>query len=679
MNCVKRFALYVLLFSFLLVGSAFVLDQLFPPNLKTYETLSSEVRLENNVLAHVFLTKDEKWRLKTTREDVHLLYVDLLIAKEDRFFWSHWGVNLLSLFRALQQYLTHGKIISGGSTLTMQVARLLEPRPRTVWSKVIEIFRALQLEYHYSKQQILEMYLTLAPFGANLEGVRAASLSYFDKNPSHLTPSEVALLVILPQSPKRWEGNHFNPSVLTIRNKVLQFAFIKQLIDEDHFKIALQDPLPQNRFSLPRRAHHLARRLTSSPSAPIISLCTLQIDLQEKLQVLAQEWLKTLPQGANVAILVAHHSSSKVIAYVGSGDFFNHERKGQIDYITAFRSPGSTLKPLIYGLGFDLGLIHPETYVLNDQMRFGAYSPHNFDKALSGAIPVKKALQQSLNIPVVSLLNQVGSQRFLGLLEEAGIHPLLPEKERTPGLSIALGGLGMTLEQLVTLYAALAQHGTVKNLVYTSQENPQMKGQILSENATSHLRSILSYSAYASIYANQEPIAIKTGTSYGHRDALALGYNSEYVVGVWVGHAEGIPLLYMTGTSHSIPILQAVFKTLPQSLIPSRSSTKSLQTVLKKDLFSYNFRHTQQDHFQNPQILFPVNDTIIESSSSPILLKVSHGKPPYTWLMNNKPFAVNTHHLQIPWHPESAGFYDIAVIDQKGSSEKVHIEVRQGI
>lgn len=681
MRTVKRYGLYLLCFGFLLLGTGLVLDRLFPLNLKFYDNLSPEVRLENNELVHVFLTNDDKWRLKTSIDDVHPLMIDLLIAKEDRFFWSHWGVNPLALLRAITQYVTHNKIISGGSTLTMQVARLLEPRPRTIGNKMVEILRAIQLECHFSKQQILEMYLTLAPFGGNLEGVRAASLSYFGKSPAHLIPSDVALLVILPQSPKRWERNHFNSSVLSIRNKALQFAFEKKLIDKAHYTIAIREPLPQSRIPLPRKAHHLARRLTSSPEAPLISYCTLDIDQHEQLQTLAQAWLRTLPNGANLAILVAHHPSSKVIAYVGSGDFFNVERKGQIDYIKAFRSPGSTLKPFIYGLGFDLGLIHPESYVMNDQMRFGSYYPHNFDKSLSGALPVKKALQQSLNIPVVFLLNQIGTQRFLGLLEEAGIQPLLPEKEKSPGLSISLGGMGMSLEQLVTLYSALAQQGKVKELVYIDHLNSQERNQILSEQAASHLWSILSYSPHSSIYANQEPIAIKTGTSYGHRDALALGYNSQYVVGVWIGHAEGTPLLQITGASHSIPILQAIFKSLPKPPFrPTHSSPNPLLTTLKKDLFTYNLIRAQNNHFQKPQIIFPVNDTVIEKplvETSPILLKVSHGKPPYTWLINNKTLAVKTHHLQVPWFPESPGFYDITVMDKNGAFARVHIEVSE--
>lgn len=543
-------------------GIVLALDYSLPPDLSRFQEVSKELRVSTGQLVHVFQTRDEKWRLKADLRDVDPFYIKLLVAREDRFFWDHGGVNPVSLIRAGFQLLTHGRIVSGGSTLTMQVARLLEPHPRTLKAKLLQIVRALQLEHRYSKKEILEIYLTLAPYGGNLEGTRSATLAYFGKPATHLIPSEAALLVALPQAPKRWQRTGFSPKTQEVRNSILTQAFKIGLLDKETFQVALQDPLPNFRFPLPREMPHIARRLCSPPQAPTVSFCSIHPAIQKRIESIAREALKLSPPEVNIAILIAHHPSHQIIAYVGSADFFDSIRQGQVDFIRAYRSPGSTLKPFIYGLGFDYGFLKPSGYVLDDRHRFGSYLPDNFDKAFHGMVTVSDALIMSLNIPVVALLNEIGPQRFLGTLEEAGIQPKFLVQS-APGLSLALGGVSMTLEQLVTLYAGLAQNGQVFPLKLTLESPKDQPYQFLSSKSAEQLTEILSQTLINEMGQNITDIAVKTGTSYGHRDAWALGYNGEYVVGVWKGRPDGAPFGVGTGRTIAVPVLQRVFRSLP--------------------------------------------------------------------------------------------------------------------
>ncbi len=413
-----------------ILATGVVLDQVFPPDLSRFHEVSKELHGDGGELLFVSQTEDEKWRLRAGFADVDPLYINMLVAREDRFFWQHYGVNPLSFVRATYQWLSVGKIVSGGSTLTMQVARLLEPRPRTFKSKALQVIRAIQLERRFSKKEILEIYLTLAPFGSNLEGVRSASLAYYGKGPSKLIPSEAALLVALPQSPKLWQRQKFAPATMDARNRVLAQAFETGLVDADTYNVACDDPLPDSRFSMPREVPHLARRLLQGPEGAYT--CTIRAALQSRMESVALSAVRLLPPDVNVAILVVHHPSRKVVSYVGSCDFFDGPRQGQVDFIRAYRSPGSTLKPFIYGMGFDHGLLNPASYVLDDRMRFGAYKPDNFDKTFYGMVTVSDALIYSLNIPAVELLSQIGPMRFLGTLEESGISPRFPIRNHRP-------------------------------------------------------------------------------------------------------------------------------------------------------------------------------------------------------------------------------------------------------
>jgi penicillin-binding protein 1C len=670
---------YVLTAILAFIVSVFLLDRLFPPDLARFTTVSKELRTQQNQLVHVLQTPDEKWRLKVAVKDVDPLYLNMLIEREDRFFWHHSGVNPCALLRAGYQRLRQGKIISGGSTLTMQVARLLEPRPRSLKAKSIEILRAIQLEARFTKQQILEIYLTLAPYGGNLEGIRAAAFSYFGKSPQRLTPAEAALLIVLPQSPKRWQKTQFHPSTQVARNRVLSLAYQRGLVDKTTYNVALQEPLPRSRVTLPREMRHLARRLCSSPAAPPISYCTIQPAIQRQVESIAFEAVKNLPPEANIAILVVHHTSHQVVAYVGSSDFLDSSRQGQVDYVTAYRSPGSTLKPFIYGVAFDQGILHPSSYVLDDRHRFGTYLPDNFDKTFHGMVTAGEALTLSLNIPVVSMLSQIGPQRFLGMLEEAGIQPRFPDIHSPAGLSIALGGIGMTLEQLVTLYTALPQGGELSPLILSCPMEASPPHHIFSGATAAQLTNILLQTFTNEFGQATQAFALKTGTSHGHRDAWAIGYNNQYVVGVWIGRPDGVSIGVGTGRSLAVPVLEQIFTLLPQSKHHPRRVSHKPEVVIQRPATA---RHQQQTLYrQRPQLLFPVNDTVIErfrtqGESHPIMLSAMGGKRPYTWLIDGMPLATNVWTPKTPWNPDKPGFYAVTLLDSQGLSAIANVEIQ---
>lgn len=652
------------------------LDYFFPPNLARFQNVSKELRTESEQLIHVFQTKDEKWRLGVRLKDIDPLYINMLIAREDRYFWNHWGVNPLSLMRSLYQYLSRGKVISGGSTLTMQAARLLNPRPRTVIAKLLQILRALQLERRYAKEEILEIYLTLAPYGSNIEGVRSAAFAYFGKPPTHLLPSEAALLVALPQKPKLWTSKGFLASTKKARNKVLSLAFQKGILEQKTYQIALKEPLPHFRFSFPREVPHMARRLCSTPQASTISYCSINSALQKCIESIVREAVNLLPTGVNIAIIMVHHPSHKVMSYVGSANFFDSSRQGQVDFVRAYRSPGSTLKPFIYGLGFDYGFLNPSSYVLDNRQRFGSYLPDNFDKTFHGMVTVTEALAMSLNIPVIELLNKIGPQRFLGALEEAGIKPKFPDPQSSPGLSLALGGMGMTLEQLVTLYAGLAQQGKIIPLKIKSNKLVHQPYQFLSPRSAEYLTQILFQSPPGEIEEGNAAIAVKTGTSYGHRDAWALGYNAEYVVGIWIGRPDGAPFGMETGRTLAVPLLQKVF------MVSSALQPRHRMIQQGKGLQSHEVSTLKKNNLYKGilKMLFPVDATIIEifKDDKPklIMLSASGGKRPYTWLVDGAPIATNVWSPKISWKPEKPGFYRICLLDAQGVSKAANIEVQ---
>ncbi|MBS0288688.1 MAG: penicillin-binding protein 1C [Proteobacteria bacterium] len=639
-------------------------DWFYPLNLTRYQDISVVITA-NQQPAHIFLTKDQKWRILTQAQELPSLYTQTLIEKEDKYYRKHFGINPIALGRAFLQWIRYGHIVSGGSTLTMQTARLLEPRSRTLLSKLIECFRALQLEWHYSKNEILNIYLTLAPLGSNIEGINAGALSYFNKSSSQLVPAEIALLVAMVQSPSRLQPNLYPDSAFKARNKVLSFMASQGLITKEQAKINMLLPIPTQKIKFPREIPHLAWRLKKQfPSTKIST--TIDLNLQKQIEFMLQRYQPLLPQGANAAILVVDHLQNKPLVYIGSHDFFSEENHGYVDYIDAYRSPGSTLKPFIYALGFDLGLLTPGTYLLDERQRFGAYYPQNFDKQSYGVVSTQEALVRSLNIPVVSLLNQIGVIRFLGLLKEAEITPQFPASFDSPSLAVALGGVGLTLEQLVKLYAILARHGCDMPLSYLESNVMPSSTQVLSIKSSKEITDILKIR----LEGNRQ-ISLKTGTSYGHRDALVVGYNHRYVVGVWIGKPDGSSMDGVWASNVSVPLLKKVFNLLAQDASFSPNDLPAL--VLKNEPKTTIFKSA-------PSFLFPVNDTIIELEKEgehfkSIPLSITGGKRPYTLLIDDKPFQ-DVFWQKPFWTPPSPGFYTLTVVDALGQVDKINIELR---
>lgn len=424
----------------LLIPALLALDRQTPPVLDRARQTSALVLDGQNRILRSFTTAQGTWRLPTQPDGVDPLYLRMLLAYEDRRFPSHPGVDPLAVVRATGQWLTHGRIVSGASTLTMQTARLLEPHPRTLTGKFGEMLRALQLEWRYGKEEILSFYLTLAPYGGNLEGVRAAALAWFGKEPVRLTAAEAALLVALPQSPSRWRPDRFPDRARAARDKVLQRMEQVGVLTRQQMEEARQEPLPSRRRSLPFIAPHLAGRLLSAQPDTMLHRTFIDRGLQQNLETLARQQQSALEPYRSMAVLVVANRDRRVLAYVGASDFFDARRAGQVDMIRAIRSPGSTLKPLIYGFGFDDLLIHPETLIDDAPTRFGGYSPGNFHHTYAGQLTVREALQQSLNIPAVAVLEQVGPARVAARLREVGLPLYWNAAHPQPGLPLVLGG-----------------------------------------------------------------------------------------------------------------------------------------------------------------------------------------------------------------------------------------------
>ena len=427
--------------------------------------VSTTIVDRNGKLLRAYAMADGRWRLPVAaKTSVDPGYLKLLFAYEDRRFRSHAGVDPLALGRAAFQLATRGHIISGGSTITMQLARLLEPRrERSVYAKLRQMVRAIELERRLTKDQILDLYLTLAPYGGNLEGIRAASIAYLGKEPKRLSLAESALLVALPQSPETRRLDRHPEAARAARNRVLDRMVEEHQVSPEDAAQAKAAPVPRLRKPMPILAPHSAdAAMATVKDADVIRL-TLDAGLQKALEGLARDRAQALGPNVSVGILAVDNASGEVLARVGSPDYFDDRRAGQVDMTRAIRSPGSTLKPFIYGLAFEDGFVHPESLIEDRPIRFGSYAPENFDMTFQGTVPVRKALQLSLNVPAIALLDRVGASRLTSRLKQAGTSLVLP-KDEAPGLAMGLGGVGVTLQDLVQLYCGLARLGNTTPL-----------------------------------------------------------------------------------------------------------------------------------------------------------------------------------------------------------------------
>ena len=650
--------------------------------------VSTLVLDRNGKLLRAYLTSEGRWRLPATRDQVDPRYLDALLTYEDKRFYHHRGVDPLAMTRAAFQLVTHGRIVSGGSTLTMQVARLLEPRQeRSLDAKLRQAVRALQREQALSKDEILSLYLALAPYGGNLEGIRAASLAYFSKEARRLTLGEAALLVALPQSPEFRRPDRFPAAAKPARDRVLDRIASHGLFSNAEMERAKKEPVPGARNPMPLLAPHAADQAASaSPTERVLQL-TIDGGLQRTLEILAHDRAVALgPPSISVAIVVVDNATGEVLARVASPDYFDERRAGQVDLTEAVRSPGSALKPFIYGLGFEDGLIHPETLIEDRPIRYGGYHPENFDLTFQGTVTVRRALQQSLNVPAVAVLQEVGPSRLIARLAQAGVPLVLPKREVAPGLALGLGGVGVRLTDLTMLYAGLARQGTVAPLVERFGSPPSPPKRLIEPVAAWYVASVLIGTPPPENAAGGR-IAFKTGTSYGYRDAWAVGFDGKRTIGVWAGRPDGAPVPGLAGRVTAAPILFDAFARLGQQFEPLPPAPKGVLIAstakLPPPLQRFASREAAGEAMApKVHIVFPPDGASLELSAAkgaapdPIAIKITGGTPPLNVLLNGMPIAAKRSARTLFFEPDGPGFVRLTVTDANGAVDSVSVRLQ---
>ena len=658
------------------VAAGLALDRAFPPDLSRLEP-SVTVVDRHGALLRGFRTADGQWRLPAEPETVSDVYLRLLLATEDKRFYAHPGVDPFAVARALAQLATHGRVVSGGSTLTMQLARMLEPRPRTLRSKIIEAFRAVQIESRLSKRDILAAYLTLTPTGGNLQGVRAGSLAWFGTEPRHLDAPRAALLVALPQAPRALRPDAHGDAARRARDRLLERAARDGVIDTRTLAAALATPVPVARLPMPVLAPHMAERLAAAyvhPDGPIRT--AVDASLQAGVERTLARTLDELPAPVNLAAMVVDRRTGEILVRAGSGRWRDAARRGMVDMSVALRSPGSTLKPFIYGMAFDALLAHPDSLVRDEPTRFDDYAPHDFDGTFRGDVTVRRALQMSLNLPAVTVLQRLGPIRFAALFREAGLPLAFDDETTVPSLPMALGGTGITLERLMAAYVALADGGTPMPLIERYGVAPPPPGDPLMRPAAAD--------AVVDILAGVAPpkgtaprggrIAYKTGTSFRFRDGWAIGIDGSRVVGVWMGRADGGTCLPCVGAA-SAAILFRLFDQLAPDPLPSRALTPFFAEPPPPALARLD---AAAPHLADaPRIAFPLPDAhlLVDAETTQILLAVEGGRRPYVWTIDGRPIASAGFSREAFWRPEGEGFTTVAVVDGDGRSDEVRVRL----
>ena len=551
-------------------GCAFLLflllNYLFPLHDKIeYSTIITDNKGE---VINAYLTKDEQWRMKTELNEISPLLRKTIIAKEDKYFYFHPGVNFFAIGRAAVMNILRMKRTSGASTITMQVARAMEPRQRNMLSKIIETFRAFQLEWKYSKSEILQLYLNLVPYGGNIEGVKAASLLYFKKNPDHLSLAEITALSIIPNRPSSLVIGKNNEAIVKERNIWLHRFATEGVFTSKEIEDAIAEPLTAQRTVVPHFLPHLSYKLKTQISQPSIHT-TIVLNTQLKIEKLTEDYIRSLRLSniKNAAVIVIDNKSHKIISYVGSAGFKDTTDGGQVNGAAAIRQPGSTLKPLLYGLCFDEGILTPKAIINDVPVNYSGYAPENYDQKFNGYVSTEYALDHSLNIPAVKSLQKLGKEKLISKLIQCDFKQIQKDQNKL-GLSMILGGCGANLEQLTGLFSALANDGVYTAPQYTEGTMSRKNIRLLSTAADYMITDILSrinrpdFPINWSATEHMPKIAWKTGTSYGRRDGWSIGYNKNYTVGVWTGNFSGLGVPELSGANTATPLLFKIFNTI---------------------------------------------------------------------------------------------------------------------
>jgi penicillin-binding protein 1C len=668
-----------------LIGAIIVILYLTPPpSLERSHNTSALVLAADGSILRGFLTKDDKWRLPVETGAVDPLYRRMLIAAEDQRFDRHYGVDPVAAARALFQLGLTGHVVSGASTLTMQTVRLLEPHPRSLAGKFAEMAKALALERQLSKNQVLGLYLTVAPFGGNLEGVRAASLAYFGKEPTRLSAAEAALLVAIPRSPERLRPDWHPDSARATRDRLLLRMAETGVISPATLAEARSETVPQARLAMPFHAPHLARELRDDRPTALIHRSTIDPLLQRRVEALLKREVSGLDPESSLAAIVVANFDRRVLAYVGNADFTSVVRRGTLDMARAARSPGSALKPFIYGIGFDRLIIHPETVIEDRARHFGDYAPSDFDGRFEGDVTARQALQYSLNLPAVAVLDRIGPGRLIAALTAAGTQLRLPEPATKPGLAVALGGAGITLVDLVQLYGALPNGGKVALLRYREDDPVTSGSAIFGPLGAWYVNDILAETppptgVLPADVGRGRRLAFKTGTSYGFRDFWAIGYDPDVTVGVWAGRPDGTPMPGHSGRLTAAPILFKIADFLGPSRSRNAAPPPSGALLVGRNDLPPRLRRLDSGGHAIPQtggpiIVYPQDGALIEWRGEEVPLEATGGKKPLRWLVDGRPLTPPAPSRGICWQPEGIGFVQLSVIDAAGRS--AHSTVR---
>jgi len=606
----------------------------------------------------------------------------MLFAAEDHRFRDHAGIDPLATARAAWQFVANRRIVSGGSTLTMQVARLLEPHPRSLLGKLRDMARALQLEERYGKDEILAMYLTLAPFGGNVEGVRAAALTWFGHEPDRLTPGEAAILVALPQRPGALRPDRHPARAIVAAGRVLDRLAQAGRIPESDCETP--PPPTARRFPFPRLAIQVAQRFHRADGAPTRTL--LDPAIQHAIEAQAGEAAAAMTDGGDVAILVVDNRDLAIRGWVGG-------MRSALDLARRRRSPGSALKPFIYGLAFDDLALLPDTLIEDRPLRVGDYAPENFDRGFHGQVTAREALQQSLNVPAIALLDRLGPGRLAATLRNAGARLDFPAGDPAPSLPLALGGVGISLLDLTRLYVGLARDGRAEPLrLEPGGARGTMQASLMTPHAARAITAILRGSPPPDgwmprvLALEARPIAYKTGTSYGFRDALAIGYSPDWTIGVWTGRADGTPRPGAYGRNTAAPLLFSLFDLLPaesggggDAIATGTGEPASLPRALRR--FADRDGLRALSNASPPRILFPPDGAQLEIANKdgrlgPLQLEADSGTPPYRWSVNGMPVAVPGLAALPRWQPDGPGFARVTVTDAAGRRSSATVRLR---
>jgi penicillin-binding protein 1C len=657
----------------------FALNAAFPPDMARARRSSPVVLDHRGAWLRALPVEDGRWRVRADLQRTDATFQKRLIAVEDARFRRHLGVDPLALVRAVGSAVVHGRATSGASTLTMQTARLLEPRPRNLASKLIEMVRAAQLEARLTKDQTLALYLTLAPYGGNLEGVRAASLAYFGHEPTSLTDGEQALLIALPQSPEARRPDRRPEAARAARRAVLDKMVRARVLTEAAASEAEAEPLPR-RSSFPALAWHAAGELAlAAPADQPSVVSTIDADLQARLEPMAAAVAASQGPDVTAAILVVQIKGRAVRALVGSA---GRERPGGwIDLTRAIRSPGSALKPFIYAFAFDDGALAPDTQIDDAATRFADYQPENFDHVFHDKVTAREALAYSLNVPAVATLEKIGPDAFAARLESGGVRLVRPKTAiKSSGLALALGGAGITPRDIAVLYAALGDGGVAKPLAFTEVEaraRERVGGtRIVRPEAAAQVLDILREApgprgrAPSALTKGGPAMAFKTGTSYGFRDAVAAGVVGGYAIIVWTGRADGGARGGLTGRDAALPLLFDVADVInAPALAPRPIAPKAAPGALQR----------LQQASEGPRLIFPPDGATVQVDSVGAHargLVMAAGGENLTWYVAGERLAVDPVSGKVVWRPAAPGFYRLQVVDDQGRRASARVRIK---